>query len=316
MTRSPRTLLLAALACLAAASATAEPRLRHSAVVEGGVIRLGDLFTQAGARADDVVSPAPPPGSRTIFDAAWLAAAAAEHGLVWQPASHFDLAVIERATRTISADAIAARLLDEIGAHQSIEGAEIQLDNATLRLQVGAEAPDGIAVEALNLDARSGRFTAYVVAPAGAADAQRQRLTGRLIRTADLPVLNRPLAPGDTIAPQDIETLRLRTERVGADIVVDLRELIGKTPRRPLRAHEPLSTGDVQVPVVIHRGDLVTIVLETATMRLTAQGKALDDGGQNATIRIANTKSNRVVDAIVVGPNTVTVGALAQLATR
>jgi flagellar basal body P-ring formation protein FlgA len=154
------------------------------------------------------------------------------------------------------------------------------------------------------------------VAPVAAVDAQRLRLTGRLIRTADLPVLNRPMAPGDEIGPQDIETLRLRTERIGPDVVVDLRELVGKTPRRPLRAHEPLRVGDIQIPVIVHRGDLVTIVLETATMRLTAQGKALDDGGQNANVRIANTKSSRVVDAIVVGPNTVTVGTPAQLATR
>jgi flagellar basal body P-ring formation protein FlgA len=158
MIRSLSALLVAALACLAAATAAAEPSLRQSAVVEGGVIRLGDLFTEAGAHADDVVSPAPPPGSRTIFDAAWLAAAAAAHGLAWQPASHFDQAVIERATRTISADAIAARLLEEIGVHQSVEGAEIQLDNATLHLQIPAEAHEGIAVEALNLDARSGHF--------------------------------------------------------------------------------------------------------------------------------------------------------------
>ena len=48
----------------------------------------------------------------------------------------------------------------------------------------------------------------------------------------------------------------------------------------------------------------------------SAQGKALEDGGMGAAIRIANTKSNRVIDATVAGPNLVAVTAAAQLAAR
>jgi flagellar basal body P-ring formation protein FlgA len=98
--------------------------------------------------------------------------------------------------------------------------------------------------------------------------------------------------------------------------VLDMHELVGKTPRRLLRAHEPLRSFDVETPVVVHKGDLVTILLETATMRLTAQGKALEDGSLGAGIRIANTKSSRVIDAVVVAPNLVKVAPTGQLATR
>jgi flagella basal body P-ring formation protein FlgA len=51
-------------------------------------------------------------------------------------------------------------------------------------------------------------------------------------------------------------------------------------------------------------------------MRLTAQGKALEDGGMGAAIRIANTKSARTIEAVVAGPNLVAVAAPAQLAAR
>jgi flagella basal body P-ring formation protein FlgA len=34
-------------------------------------------------------------------------------------------------------------------------------------------------------------------------------------------------------------------------------------------------------------------------MYLTAQGKALDDGGQGSVIRVANTQSNRTIEAVV-----------------
>jgi flagella basal body P-ring formation protein FlgA len=316
MTISARPLLLLALACLACGSAEAAPALRDSSTVEGKVIRLSDLFSDAGSRASDVVAPAPPPGARTIFDAAWLAAVAHEHQLDWQPSSRLDQASVTRATRAIEGDAIAARLLTEIGTRESIAGAEIQLDNPALRLLVAAEAPNRIAVDGLAIEPRSGRFSAFVVAPAGSAEAERQRVTGRLIRVVDLPVLSHAMAPGDTIAATDIETMHARAERLGSDAVLDRRALLGKTPRRPLRPHEPLRAGDIQAPVLVHKGDLVSIVLETPTMRLTAQGKALEDGAMGATLHVANTKSNRVIDVHVTGPNMVAVDTTPLLAAR
>ena len=316
MIRSLPALLLLACVCLAGGRAEAAPTLRASSTVADTVIRLGDLFADAGARASDVVAPPPPPGSRTIFDAAWLAATAREHELDWQPGSRLDQASVTRATRAIEADTIAARLLEEIGMRQSVASAEIQLDNPALRLLVAADAPADIAVDGLAVEPRSGRFSAVIAAPAGSVGAERQRVTGRLVRVIDLPVLGRAVAPGDTIAAADIETMRVRAERLGSDAVLDRHALIGKTPRRPLRPHEPLRIGDVQVPLLVHKGDLVTIVLETPTMRLTAQGKALADGARGAMLQVANTKSNRLIDARVTGANVVAVDAPANLAAR
>jgi flagella basal body P-ring formation protein FlgA len=110
--------------------------------------------------------------------------------------------------------------------------------------------------------------------------------------------------------------MHARAERLGSDAVLDRRALLGKTPRRPLRPHEPLRAGDIQAPVLVHKGDLVSIVLETPTMRLTAQGKALEDGAMGATLHVANTKSNRVIDVHVTGPNMVAVDTTPLLAAR
>ncbi len=72
----------------------------------------------------------------------------------------------------------------------------------------------------------------------------------------------------------------------------------------------------MQAPVIVRKDDLVTIMLETPALQLSAQGKALEDGGMGATKRIANTKSNRVIDAKVTGHNLVAVAAPALLAGR
>ncbi len=42
-------------------------------------------------------------------------------------------------------------------------------------------------------------------------------------------------------------------------------------------------------------------------MTLTAQGRALEDGGAGDTVRVVNTQSNTVVQAVVTGANRVSV---------
>lgn len=295
--------LLAALAL--AAPALGAPTLRPAITVAGGMVRLGDLFADAGARANDAVAAAPLLGTRVTYNADWLAAMAHEHGLDWTPSSPFDLATVERASRTVTIDDISRQMLTEIGTRQPIGDAELQIDNPGLRLVVAADAPDTIAIDGLTVDQRSGRVSAFVSAPAGDPAAARQRIAGRLIYRIDVPVLNHPAAMGAVIAAGDLDLVKLRRDRIAPDIATDASELVGKSLRRPLPAGEPLRLKDVLVPALVHKGDLVTIVLATASLQLTAQGKVLEDGAAGALVRVENAKSNRVIDAAVTGVGTV-----------
>ena len=314
-------IVLVATILFAASSAFGAPMLRPSVTVDAPVIKLGDLFADAGALANDPIAPAPAPGMRTTFTSDWLAAMAREHRLPWTPSSAYDQAIVERASRSIGADRIAQEILGEIGSRQRVDDAELQLDNPGLRLVVAADAPDVVAIDGLTVDPRSGRVSAFVSAPASDPAALRQRVTARLVYRADLPVLNRMLSPGATIAAGDLDMIKVRRDRIGPDVATDAAQLIGKTPRRQLRAGEPVRLADVQLPILVHKGDLVTIVLDTGSLQLTAQGKALDDGAQGVLVRVENTKSNRVVDAAVSGPGTVAVnlpggGDVARTASR
>jgi flagella basal body P-ring formation protein FlgA len=300
-------LLLAAALVAAPTAGHAAPSPRPSVTVEAPTVRLGDLFSDAGPEARVDVAAAPAPGERTVFDVRRLYAIAQEHHLAWTPGSNYDEVVVERASRAIGGDAIAARLLAEIGMTRPIDNAIVQLDNGGIRLVEPAEADDGIAVDGLTVDPQSGRLSAYVSAPIGATDAARVRVTGRLILQVDLPVLNRSMAPGETITAADLSHRLVRREMIGADAIADAAALVGKTPRHSLRPDEIVRAGDVQVPVIVHRNDLVTIILDTPSLHLSAQAKALDDGTLGASIRVSNTSSNRVVDAIVRGPNMVSV---------
>ncbi len=300
--------LFAALAL--AAPALGAPTLQPAVTVTGNVVRLGDLFADAGAKADDTVAVAPRPGTRVTYNADWLAATAHEHGLDWRPSSPFDLATVVRASRTVAIDDIAKQMLAEIGARQPIDDAELQLDNPGLRLEIAADAPDAIAIDGLTIDQRSGRVSAFVSAPACDSTAVRQRVAGRLVYRIEVPVLNHPAAAAAVIAAGDLGLVKLRRDRLAQNVATDATELIGKALRRPLPAGEPLRLDDVQVPTLVHKGELVTIVLTTPTMQLTAQGKALEDGAAGTLVRVANTKSNRIIDAAVAGTGIVAVTVL------
>jgi len=309
MTRFLGSLLLAVLLPVAAAAA---PLLKPAVIVQGPMIQLGDLFDGVGERSQLAVAVAPPPGSHMVLGASWLAALADSQHIGWQPSSRLDQVVVDRASRTIGADEIAERLLDALGERTPLENAEIKFDTPAIHLAVATDQTAPLAVDGLTLDARTGRFSAFVSVSAG----ERLRVSGRLVRHADVPVPTRILSPGETIVAGDLTTVTVRTDRVSQDMVLQAADLVGKTPRHALRPGEPVHANDVAVPVVVHRGALVTIVLETPSLRLSAEGKAMDDGGMGAVIRVANTKSNRVIDAVVSGPNTVAIPGSVTLASQ
>jgi len=329
VTRPPRPGFLPLLAAAAAVlalllpdAAGAEPRLRAAAVtVDAPVIRLGDLFDDAGDRAEIAVAPSPAPGGRAVFDAVWLANVAAAQKLAWRPATRADQVAVERAARIVTADMIAARIAAELHGRRAVAAdARLELDNPSLRLYApGSDAagsspsaaPD-IAIQDLSYDARSGRVAALVAV--GGSGEGAVRVGGRLLRMVEIPVLARIIAPGETIAARDIERISVRADRINQAFVGDASDLVGKTPRRAIRPNEPVRVADIQTPIAVHKGELVTIVLETPSMRLTAQGKAVEDGAQGAPIRVSNTKSGRVIEAVVSGPGIVAIASAAMAA--
>jgi flagella basal body P-ring formation protein FlgA len=175
-----------------------------------------------------------------------------------------------------------------------------------------------MAIDGLNLDQRTGRFSVFVTAPANGDNAQRQRVSGRILYQVTLAVPAHGMSIGDVFGPGDISETKLPRERLASDAILNPQQLIGKAARRILRAGETVRTGDIAEPVVVHKGELVTIALNTPGMQLTAQGKAVEDGAMGASIRVANTQSSRVIDAVVAGPNQVVIGggAVSRLAAR
>lgn len=96
-------------------------------------------------------------------------------------------------------------------------------------------------------------------------------------------------------------------DQVNRNILTDANRLIGQEVRRGTNAGQPVRSSDLRAPLIVSKGSLVTMVLQTPKMQLTSKGRAMDDAAMGEVVRIMNTQSKTVVEATVVGTNTVQV---------
>ncbi len=301
-------ILLAACFLLAGLAASAEAaNLRSQVVVEGDVVRLGDLFENPGPRAQVAIANAPAPGRRIVFEVQWLAEIARYYQVAWRPQNRFERVVVERPGRVITPSELVGQLRPALQARGMNQDALIELAARSQDIAISLEAPDTVEVRQLDFDVNVGRFTAVVVVGGGHPSQQRAILTGRVYPTVPLPVLRRAFNAGEMIRAEDIEWANVREDAVRSDAVTDPTQLIGTNPRVRLRAGEPIRQGDTRLPVLVARNATVSIVLETGSMRLTVLGRALDEGARGQSVRVTNLQSRQTIEAIVVGPDMVSV---------
>ena len=117
--------------------------------------------------------------------------------------------------------------------------------------------------------------------------------------------LVRPVAQGEIITADAVSRTQVQVKQPLRQVATQLEDVIGKHARRSLAGNAPLSTQDVITVPVVHRGDMVRIVLESPVLRVSVPGEALEAGKPGDTIRVKNTSSNREVRAQVIDKQTV-----------
>jgi flagella basal body P-ring formation protein FlgA len=101
--------------------------------------------------------------------------------------------------------------------------------------------------------------------------------------------------------------IEMPREKVVRNAILDPDRLVGQTPRRLIGANTPLRPSDVQAPIVIAKGTLVTVMLQTDRMMITARGRAMEDAAAGEVVRVLNTQSRTVIEGIAANSGTVLV---------
>ncbi|MEE2746445.1 MAG: flagellar basal body P-ring formation chaperone FlgA [Pseudomonadota bacterium] len=288
--------------------------LRDSVIVEKSYILLGDLFENIDAKANIKVAYAPQPGGRSYFDAIWLFRTARSHGLNWRPLSRKTRAIVERSSQVIYRDEIENALRINLRNRGYKGSFEIEFSNVASKIQVATDKPATIDISELAINKSTGRFVATLVSPANTPGARRFRLTGRIHKLAEIPVVNRRLKRGDINNKSDIERIENRERNIRPSYIRSEELILGKAAKRFIAAKTPLTGGHIQRPKLIKRGKLVTISLVSAGLRLTTQGRALESGSLGDIVRIRNDKSKKIIEAKVTGANSARVSLLREIA--
>ena len=118
-------------------------------------------------------------------------------------------------------------------------------------------------------------------------------------------VLRRPVAAGQTLTLEDLETVRRDVGKVAQGVLVDPQLAAGRVARRPLQAGMLLSTADLHAQKVIRRGDTVDLVTRRGTVEIRVQARASRDAAVGDSLLVENLSSRRTVQGTVAGDGTV-----------
>jgi flagella basal body P-ring formation protein FlgA len=120
--------------------------------------------------------------------------------------------------------------------------------------------------------------------------------------SALIPVTAKALAKGVNITPEDIKTEMRPITRGGHQFVASTSDLIQHRLRRPLPSGTPLLASDVELPRLVHRGQMVTLMMNEGDVAVSGSVKVMADGitGQVIEAQFPATKKKmrvRVIDA-------------------
>jgi len=296
--------LLAILVCGLASAGTEAATLRTMTTLHAPVVRLADLFDDAGTNANRVLGPGPGPGGRIVVEAAQLSAIARQFGVDWRPASAADRTVLERPGRLLKREDAMDAVRTALVAAGASADCEIELPDFSPPL-VPVEANPRPVVSDMGYDANEGRFSAVLSVTGDAMEPINMRVAGRVDDVVELPVATRRLLAGTVLHAEDVHNARVRTALVHGEVLHNAAEAVGMQLKHQVVAGQPLATNELMRPSMVQRGATVMMLLDSPGIALTAQGQALESGAIGERIRVLNPVSRAVVEADVIGPDRV-----------
>ena len=115
----------------------------------------------------------------------------------------------------------------------------------------------------------------------------------------------RDIGRGEVLAESDLTFGTFSGTALMSGTVTSIDAAKGMQTRRVLRAGEIISASDLRRPIVVNKGQTVTMTFDAPGVNLTAMGRAMSEGGIGDTVTVQNPASFRMVTAVVTAAGTV-----------
>jgi flagella basal body P-ring formation protein FlgA len=113
------------------------------------------------------------------------------------------------------------------------------------------------------------------------------------------------IARGDTIGESDLTYVTVDGNALMSGVATTMDEIRGMQARRVLAAGSAVRGDDVRHPIVVIKGQTVTMIFSVPGVEVTAMGRAMSEGGVGDTVTIQNPASYRMISATVTAPGIV-----------
>ncbi|MCI0332235.1 MAG: flagellar basal body P-ring formation chaperone FlgA [Planctomycetes bacterium] len=308
-----------------AASAATEIRVRENTVVENAVVRLGDVAEissndeqQTRRLAAIPLMPAPVDGSQRFLRKREIEDLLAAHGVdlpalairgaaqvtVTGSRARAGAGEIDMKTRAVLRDGVRSLIANYLHTKTGDAGdwtvmCDVAERHLTL-LQTATTRPTCVGGTAPWLGRQ--RFVILFAT----ANGPTQFPVYAEITPPSVPVVVAlvPLNRGDVITAADLELQNVdeapksNGRRVAAQSV---ESLIGMEARQPIPAGSILFTDSVQSPVLVKRGDLITVSSQGSGIRVRTTARARQDGSHGQLVQVESLETKESFDVRVVG---------------
>ncbi len=310
-------LLNAAMALLmvsvSATLALAEDRpvLRSQVMTLSEVVTIGDFYSNAGMLASRPLFRSPDMGTSGNVPADLVAERARAAGLQLAATDGLRSVVVHRgATRfeQEQLESLVASALMERNAGLDGDNLDVRLIQAPARILADPTVKDPVRIDSATWSQSSGHFTIHATV-AVEHGTQPVTLTGVAQEMVEIITLAQPLRRGDILKEDDLATTRMPRKKVPSGAMLDAEDIVGKEARINIRADAPLSSKNFQRPILISRGEKITVTFYMPGMKLTSRAQAMVEGAKGDVIDVMNLQSRRIVPATVISRGQVRVHA-------
>ena len=168
--------------------------------------------------------------------------------------------------------------------------------------------PEGkvsISVQSISGDPLRGWFRVRVMVDGKVAE--EISIFARVRIERETVVAVKPIRAGQRISADMVKVERMMIGLEGKGAFEKVRDVLGKIPSRSIEKGELIRRSDLRLPVIVRRGDVVMIVAKYGMIRITARGKAVENGRLGDVIEVENLNSKRRIRAEVMSPGVVMV---------
>ena len=211
-------------------------------------------------------------------------------------------------TLTIKGEVIESRAMEFVADHipWDPDTTEVTIDYRGKDIIVPAGRVD------MNFDlparrVRMGRFPVTVKITVDDVLQKRLRLTAHVTHYSPVVKTLRPVNRGEILTARDVVVEVVPSNRIFRNAMTSLDDVVGYQVIRNMGMGRVITANSLSKPVLVKKGDRVTLVAESELMKITAPGIVREKGFKDSVVQVLNIQTQKTVFGMVMDSKTVKV---------